>query len=316
MFVIPLEKSNPVFKKAFTVYIIIVLNIIVFIIANFNIHFDKIVAEYGFVPAKHQIFTLFSSMFLHGDFFHILGNMYFLWMLGDNVEDVLGPAKFTLAYIVCGLGASFFHYLSGPNSLIPAIGASGAISGIMGIYIIFFPKAKFYLALILIRFYVGRIRTTAFAAIITWFGEQFLLGLFILTYSKVEYIGVAFWAHIGGFVFGIGLGWIFRKLGYLQIYSDKYEELKEKVLGREEKLESNRSKIEKKYGSFYGSIYAKDYNYKKEIIVESPYYKKYCCKCKYFENDTGVCRKLHEQIVEYPKKIEKCEGDYFEPINN
>lgn len=312
MFVFPFEKSNPVFRTPLTVYIIIGLNTIIYIVANFNIHFEQIVAEYGFIPANHRLITLFSSMFLHGDFFHILGNMYFLWMLGDNVEDVLGPLKFSLVYIVCGLGASFAHYLSNPDSPIPAIGASGAISGIMGLYIVFFPKAKFYLGLVLIRFYVGRIKTTAFAALLTWFGEQFLLGLYILAVSKAEYIGVAFWAHIGGFVFGLVFGKILIYMGYLQKYLNQYEKLKEKKLEEEEERETRKAKEKEERGSFWGTIYLKGEN-TDEVIKESPLLIKYCYKCRYYESETGVCRKLHEQIFDYPEKFKKCDGDYFEP---
>jgi membrane associated rhomboid family serine protease len=146
-----------------------------------------------------QVFALFSFMFLHGGFLHILGNMWFLHIFGDNVEDRLGPIRFLLFYLLCGWASGFAHLWANWTSTVPTIGASGAIAGVMGAYLILFPGARI-ITLIPIFFipYFIEIRAVVFLGI--WFLFQF----FYASLSGPEGGGgIAWWAHIGGFVFGM-----------------------------------------------------------------------------------------------------------------
>ncbi|MEM4310786.1 MAG: rhomboid family intramembrane serine protease [Nitrososphaerales archaeon] len=176
---------------------LIILNIIVFIFSLNN--FELIIYSYGFIPANLSLLTIFTSLFLHGGLDHLIGNMWYLWIFGDNVEDRIGHGKYLIFYLLSGIAASFIHYLTDPFSVIPAIGASGAISGVMGAYAIFFPRAR---VLVLIRFYLTTI--PAFFLIGFWFLLQLIFG----TVSLVGGIGsgIAYWAHIGGFIFGLFVG--------------------------------------------------------------------------------------------------------------
>jgi membrane associated rhomboid family serine protease len=153
--------------------------------------------------------TLITSMFMHGGWFHILGNMWFLWIFGDNVEDELGPVRFTLFYLVCGLAAAFAQALVNPQSLLPMVGASGAIGGVMGAYALLFPKVRVRL-LIILGFYVTTISVPAIYMLGYWFLLQLLQGIPAL---GTDQGGVAFWAHMGGFLAGLALAWVFRRAG-------------------------------------------------------------------------------------------------------
>lgn len=152
--------------------------------------------------------TLFTAMFLHGGWLHLLGNMLYLWIFGDNVEATLGHFRFLIFYLLCGLIASFAHISFYPNSTVPVIGASGAISGILGAYFLLFPNA--YVQALLFFFYFIRIvRIPAFLVLGFWFLFQLLSGLGSLT--TLEKGGVAWFAHIGGFVAGMLLILFFPK---------------------------------------------------------------------------------------------------------
>ncbi len=164
-------------------------------------NFESIINAYGFIPANFALLTLFTSMFLHGGFGHIFGNMWFLYLFGDNVEDKFGKAKYILFYIASGLAAALVHYLSDPVSAVPTIGASGAISGVLGAYLVFFPHAKVHT----IGPFYQRLTLPAYAMLGLWFVMQFL-GLF------GSGGGIAFWAHIGGFAFGAAVGWIYKSV--------------------------------------------------------------------------------------------------------
>jgi membrane associated rhomboid family serine protease len=154
--------------------------------------------------------SLFSSMFMHGSWFHIIGNMWFLWVFGDNVEDEMGPVRFVIFYVVCGLAAAFAQIVTDPDSLIPMVGASGAIGGVMGAYALLFPKVRVNL-LIILGFYVTTVAVPAIFMLGYWFLLQLLGGLPAL---GSEQGGVAFWAHIGGFLAGVVLVWVFRRPGH------------------------------------------------------------------------------------------------------
>ncbi|MEM2983412.1 MAG: rhomboid family intramembrane serine protease [Candidatus Bathyarchaeia archaeon] len=161
--------------------------------------FDHIVSRYGFTPLNWSLLTIFTSMFLHGGFDHLIGNMWYLWIFGDNVEDRLGHFGYLIFYLSSGLAATFIHYMSDPISNVTAVGASGAISGVIGAYAVFYPRAK---VLVLIRFYLTAV--SAFTMIGLWFLMQLVFG----TLSLIGGVGsgIAYWAHIGGFIFCLIIG--------------------------------------------------------------------------------------------------------------
>jgi membrane associated rhomboid family serine protease len=145
-----------------------------------------------------QVLPFLSSMFLHGGFLHILGNMWFLYIFGDNIEDRLGHLRYVVFYLLCGIGAGLIHLLTNWHSEMPTIGASGAIAGVMGGYLLLYPKAK-VLTLIPILFFIQFIELPAFLFLGYWFFIQ----LFSAGLTPVNVGGVAFWAHVGGFVVGM-----------------------------------------------------------------------------------------------------------------
>ena len=158
--------------------------------------------QWAMVPAEitagQEYHTAITSMFLHGGIMHIAGNMLFLWIFGDNVEDVMGHIPFAIFYIISGLGAGAFHVLSDPASLVPTVGASGAIAGVMGGYLLLYPKAKVDVALVLIILF--KVFTLpAFIVLGIWMGLQ-IFGE--LAFSPTGG-GIAYWAHIGGFIVGV-----------------------------------------------------------------------------------------------------------------
>jgi membrane associated rhomboid family serine protease len=172
---------------------------------------DRFIYYYGLVPARYfvphirsyfsygqQIFSFLSFMFLHGGFWHILGNMWFLYIFGDNVEDRLGPARYGIFYIVCGLVSGLSQLLVNPYSNVPTIGASGAIAGVMGAYFLLYPRAK-VLTLIPIIIIPWFVEIPAFFFLGFWFLLQFINA----AGSHAQVSGVAWWAHIGGFIFGM-----------------------------------------------------------------------------------------------------------------
>ncbi len=214
---IPLRDTVPTKNHPVVNNTIIGINVLIFLYQlTQGIEIEKFIYIYGLVPARYSIpqisiyftpfqqaFSLLSFMFLHGGFWHLLGNMWSLYIFGDNVEDRLGHLRYLLFYIICGLASGLSHMLLNLNSNVPTIGASGAIAGIMGAYFILHPRARI-LTLIPIFFipYFLEIPAAFFLGI--WFILQF----FNAAASQGQVSGVAWWAHIGGFVFGI----IFLKL--------------------------------------------------------------------------------------------------------
>ena len=153
-----------------------------------------------------------TSMFMHGGWFHILGNMWFLWVFGDNVEDVMGRLRFAGFYLLCGLAAALAQILTDPSSTTPMVGASGAIGGIMGAYAFLFPRVHVN-TFIFLGFYMTTVAVPAVFMLGYWFVLQLLGGLPALTQNSAG--GVAFWAHIGGFLAGIVLVKLFVNDSYL-----------------------------------------------------------------------------------------------------
>jgi membrane associated rhomboid family serine protease len=211
---IPLKDENPTAKFPLVTIFLISLNGLIFLIQLVSPHgLQYTVLQMGAIPYEithwhtlqglpvsriSPILALFVSMFLHGGLFHLLGNMLYLWIFGNNVEDYLGPIKFILFYLICGLSASLTHIIFNPNSTVPMIGASGAIAGILGAYFILYPMA--------------RVMTLVFIWIVP-LPAAFILGLwFLMQILNLGLVGgVAWFAHIGGFLVGIGLVRVFAK---------------------------------------------------------------------------------------------------------
>tara|TARA_Y100001933_G_scaffold237733_3_gene260902 strand:+ start:12460 stop:13155 length:696 start_codon:yes stop_codon:yes gene_type:complete len=162
-------------------------------------------AELAIVPAE---VTVLTSMFLHGGWMHLIGNMLFLWVFGDNVEDAMGHGRFAVFYVTCGIAAAFAQVLPDPHSVVPMIGASGAISGVLGAYLLLFPRAR-VLVLVPLGFFLYTVRWPAQLVLLGWFGLQLLSNAFADSGSG----GVAFGAHVGGFLAGVTLVGLFKRPG-------------------------------------------------------------------------------------------------------
>ena len=160
---------------------------------------EQSIQRFGLTAAHWTLATLFTHMFLHAGFWHVAGNMWFLWMFAPKLEERLGSGFFAMAYFACGIGAAGLQTLFTPGSTIPMVGASGAISGVAGMYFVLFPRSPFDLQVYLGWWQVKSINALTRGAIGTWIGEQALLGLIT---SVTHSIGIAFWAHVGGFTTG------------------------------------------------------------------------------------------------------------------
>jgi len=200
-FFFPIGDTAKTHTTPVVTYSLIILNIIVFIwsLSNFNF----IIETYGFKPGEFILSTMVTSMFLHGGIGHIFGNMWFLFIFGDNIEDRFGKTKYILFYVLSGVAAVLVHTATDPISLIPTIGASGAISGILGAYFIFFPKEGVHIGSL-----YGTGTIPAYFMIGFWFFMQLLLGGASLISGTGS--GIAFFAHIGGFIFGIAAAWLYK----------------------------------------------------------------------------------------------------------
>jgi membrane associated rhomboid family serine protease len=172
---------------------------------------DQFFFKYGAIPAQvsqfKDLYTVLTSMFLHGGWSHLLGNMLFLWIFGDNIEDAMGHASYLLFYLICGFAAAALQIALNPTSTIPLIGASGAISGVMGAYIVLFPKGKIR-AIVFLGWFGQVLLVPAWVMIGLWFLLQLVSGFSTLGGSDTG--GVAFWAHVGGFITGALLVFVFR----------------------------------------------------------------------------------------------------------
>lgn len=201
----PYKDDNPRVLFPYVTYGIMGLSIGVYLI-QFYIQGNnatlarEIVLTYGFVPANFNPLQIFSSMFLHGGFVHLFGNMLYLYIFGDNVEGILGHKKFFLFYLTCGVGAALLQFIINPMSEIPMIGASGAIAGILGAYMIRFPRARIHVFIFII-FYMKTIYVPAQIVLGIWFLIQLSNGFSSLNLGISG--GVAWFAHIGGFIIGI-----------------------------------------------------------------------------------------------------------------
>lgn len=189
-------------------YILIAINVAAFLLELSG--GDPFIMRWAFVPNRFlanpggDFITLFTSMFMHGGWVHLLGNMLYLWIFGDNVEDRFGQVKYLIFYLVCGLAATFAQLAFNTNSDIPNLGASGAIAGVLGAYILLFPQGR-------VRVLVGRVVTQMSALVVIglWIVLQFINGIGSIA-TTAETGGIAYMAHIGGFVAGVLLTFLLR----------------------------------------------------------------------------------------------------------
>ncbi len=221
---IPIKDDNPQISIPWATYGLIGCNAFAWLFiqeAGFGGDFGSSVCEYGLVPSQitgvaggktcngftgYGYLNILSSMFMHGGWFHILGNMLFLWIFGGNVEDSMGSPRFLVFYLLSGVGAAAAQILSGPDSLVPMVGASGAIGGVMGGYLVLFPRVKVHV-LVPIFIIMWTIRVPAWAMLGYWIGLQLIEGVIS---QGATGGGVAFWAHVGGFVIGAGAVTVFK----------------------------------------------------------------------------------------------------------
>lgn len=199
----PFRDHNPSSRTPFVTWALIAANILIFIGYYVPLLQDQrglaqFFFEWGLVPAQASTTTFFTSMFLHGGFMHLAGNMLFLWVFGDNMEDQMGHLGFLMFYLFGGLAAAGAQYMADPSSTIPMVGASGAIAGVMGGYLLMFPKARVDVLIILIII-IRVIPVPAWIVLGAWFGIQLVQG----SMTPSDMGGVAYWAHAGGFAAGL-----------------------------------------------------------------------------------------------------------------
>jgi len=203
---IPLRSSERTNSTASALLVIILLNVLVFLyeISMPRYALNAFIQQYGIVPDHFRYVTLITSMFMHGGFFHIAGNMWFLWIFGRNIEDLLGHERFTMFYLLCGVIAGLAHLLTNPGSPVPTVGASGAIAGVMGAYLIKFPRAHI-VTLVPIIIFITTLDIPAAFLLLYWFAIQFFSGVGSVGESQISRGDVAWFAHVGGFLAGMAL---------------------------------------------------------------------------------------------------------------
>jgi len=202
---IPIHDSQRSYSKPFVTALLIGLNFFVFL---FELSLDgftrnDFVATFAFIPERFSLLTLVTSQFMHGGWLHLIGNMLFLWVFGDNVEDILGHWKYLLFYLTCGAAAALAQFAVNPDSRVPMVGASGAIAGVMGAYLLKFPHSNITMVgwfLIVYSFDLP-----AWIVLLYWLGLQFFSGVGSISEMHAERGGTAFFAHIGGFLVGMAL---------------------------------------------------------------------------------------------------------------
>jgi membrane associated rhomboid family serine protease len=242
----PYRDENQTQHPAIVTGIIIALNVLTWIFvqgAGSTFALAKSVCELGLIPGEltlsvppgtsfpmgenlacvidpgRQAVNVFTSMFLHGSWLHLLGNMWFLWIFGNNIEDSMGHMRFIAFYLICGLAAAMAQVLAAPDSPIPMVGASGAISGVMGAYLLLFPRVRVY-ALIFLGFFFTSVGMPAWVMLGYWFLIQIFSGL--VSFGGGAEGGVAFWAHAGGFIAGVVLIKLFVRPDYLQAHQSHH----------------------------------------------------------------------------------------------
>jgi membrane associated rhomboid family serine protease len=233
--VFPIRDTIPRRHTPVATWLLIAVNVLVFLleIANPAPLVERMTYLFGIVPARYtnpdwarwvgfpaSYWPFVTSMFLHGGWLHVIGNMWALWIFGDNVEDRMGPLRFLLFYAICGVAAALVHLLTNAGSTVPAIGASGAIAGVMAAYFILFPKARI-VAMFPIVFWPVFFEVPAFLYLGFWFFVQFFSGATALL-SPEQASGIAWWAHIGGFATGALTFWMFLRPGSRPLTRDHF----------------------------------------------------------------------------------------------
>jgi membrane associated rhomboid family serine protease len=202
---IPLRSSEPHYSTPTVTLTIIAANVAVFLyelsLGMSSYSLNRFILHYGIVPDRFHYSSILTSMFIHGGFLHIAGNMWFLWVFGRGVEDLLGHAKYLFLYFACGIAAALLFVLVNSNSTAPTIGASGAIAGVMGAYLIKFPRAHI-VTLVFIVIFITTVDIPAFFLLLYWFAIQFFSGVGSVGDSASSG-GVAWFAHVGGFIAGM-----------------------------------------------------------------------------------------------------------------
>ena len=203
---IPLRSSERTYTTATVTLVLILVNVLVFAyeLSLSGFMLNRFIMIYGIVPDQLHYFSLVTSMFIHGGFLHILGNMWFLWVFGRGIEDSVGHGRFLFFYLACGLAAGFVHVLVNSSSTVPTVGASGAIAGVMGAYLIRFPRARI-VTLVPIIIFITTVDIPAAFLLLYWFAIQFFSGVGSVGYSQASSGDVAWFAQIGGFLTGMGL---------------------------------------------------------------------------------------------------------------
>ena len=219
---IPLRDENPTYRIPFVNYALIAINIFMFLwqiglgSENQNVFYSLALVPQAVTSGfdLRDLSSIFTSMFMHAGFAHIAGNMLYLWIFGDNVEDVLGHFRYLLFYLAGGFAASLTHILLYPSSTIPTVGASGAIAATLGAYLLLFPNRR-VVTIIPFGFFLQVARIPALIVLGFWFLLQLFEGAVALGMAQLG--GVAFWAHIGGFVFGMLFGPLLRERRHLPV---------------------------------------------------------------------------------------------------
>lgn len=230
---LPLRDENPTELVPFVTVLIIVVNVMAWLFvqrAGAGHAFLNSLCQWGAIPGEITgrlaagatvplgpryacqvegagLVTVLTSMFLHGGWMHLIGNMWFLWVFGNNVEDSMGHVRFVVFYLLCGVLAAAAHIVSSPASAVPTVGASGAISGIMGAYLLLYPRVRVH-TLLFFFIFVRILLLPAWVLLLLWFGFQLLSGTLA---AGAAGGGVAFWAHVGGFVAGVALIRLFAR---------------------------------------------------------------------------------------------------------
>lgn len=205
--ILPLYDENPTRTFPIMTILLIIANVFVFLLESSlpSAELESFIRAFAFIPSEFvknaQLSSIFTAMFMHGGFIHIAGNMLYLWIFGNNIEDALGHFKFLLFYLTCGLVATLAQFAVDPASTVPTLGASGAIAGVLGGYLLLYPSAQI-VSLVPLLFFVTLYRLPAIIVIGLWFVIQFANGYFSLQASSAA-AGIAWFAHIGGFISGI-----------------------------------------------------------------------------------------------------------------
>ncbi len=202
----PIKDAQPSYSRPVVTMLIIAINVLVFLyeVSLEGYGLNHFIETWALVPAHFEASRVITSMFLHGGWMHLLGNMWFLWIFGDNVEDALGHGKYALFYLLTGVAAALGHVVLNPDSAIPTVGASGAIAGVMGAYIVKFPHSRI-LTLVFIFFFITFVQVPAGVMLAYWFLIQLLSGVGSIARTQASAGGVAWFAHVGGFIAGMVL---------------------------------------------------------------------------------------------------------------